>query len=257
MDVPEKNKSETLAPVEEPASVETSQEFFPDFATIRAALEATQIGIWFWDARTDAVTWSSNLESIHCMPPGSFDGSYACFLGTIHHGDRANVEASLKEALRTRSPYRARYRVPRRDSRDERWLEATGTVVAEGGAAKGMVGLCYDVTERVRLESEAAQPRQATGRLGQTRRTRTRRTRSLTALERCGQHGRADAVGRLRQNPGAPAWRHRAFVARRLRLENGSRRIGFDDDGGGYLRPFHVEFRRAGGRCRFRRRDAI
>jgi two-component sensor histidine kinase len=169
MDMPEKNRSEKIEPENRPAQ-KTAKEFFPDFATVRAALEAAQLGIWSWDIATDTVTWSSNLESLHGVPPGSFDGTFGCFISNIHHDDQANVEASLNEALRTQSAYRARYRAPRRDVRNECWLEATGTVVVEGGASKGMVGLCYDVTERVNLANELrsrAKQQEALAQLGE------------------------------------------------------------------------------------------
>jgi len=169
MDMPDKNRSATCEPSDRPAQ-DSDREFFPDFSTVRAALEAAQIGIWFWDIASDTVTWSSNLETVHGVPPGTFDGSWARLIMCIHHDDRANVEAALQEALHTRSPYRARYRVPQRDGEADRWLEANGTVVAEGGAAKGMVGNCCDVTERVNLETELrgrAKQQEALAQLGE------------------------------------------------------------------------------------------
>ncbi len=129
-------------------------EFFPNAATVRAGLEAARIGVWSWDADANTLTWSINLESLHGLPPNSFNGTLAGFLGSIHSDDRANVEALLKEAMHAQSPFRARYRTPQLKDHDECWLEATGTVIAEGGKAKGMSGLCYDITGRVSLENE-------------------------------------------------------------------------------------------------------
>jgi PAS domain S-box-containing protein len=149
---------------------DSAKEFFPGFARVRAALEAAQIGIWFWNTADDTVTWSSNLESIHGVPPGAFDGGWACLIKCIHHDDQANVEAALREALRTRSSYRARYRAPERDGQPDRWLEAIGTVVVEGGAPTGMVGHCCDITERVNLENELrnrAKQQEALAQLGE------------------------------------------------------------------------------------------
>ena len=73
--------------------------FFPDFATVRAALEAGQVGIWSWDVATNALTWSSNMEAIHGLPPGAFDGTYAFFERDIHEAD-----------FRRASPYNCRAR---------------------------------------------------------------------------------------------------------------------------------------------------
>src|SRR5580704_4533816 len=100
MDAPDRSRSETNEPDDRPAE-QTTKEFFPNFATVRAALEAGHIGVWCWDTASNTLTWSSNLESIHGLPAGSFDGTYASFENDIHHDDRANVAASLKEALQT------------------------------------------------------------------------------------------------------------------------------------------------------------
>jgi len=155
--MPDEDESAASVKGDRPAeaiSHSADQEFFPDFTTVRAALVSAQIGVWFWDGAAQTVTWSSNLEPLHGMAPGSFDGSYAGFLRTIHDDDRASVEAALQQALRVQSPFRARYRARRRDGRDECWLEATGTIALVDGRPQGMVGLCYDVTERVQLEDE-------------------------------------------------------------------------------------------------------
>ena len=169
MDVPNNNRSERFESVDPPANTSVP-EFFPDIATVYTALEAAKIGIWSWDIATGKVTWSSNLESIHGLPPGSFGGSYAGLLNSIHQDDRARVEASINEALRTRSAFRARYRAAQRDGRDERWVEASGLVVVEHGAARSMIGLCYDVAEWVNLDNERrsrARQQEALAQLGE------------------------------------------------------------------------------------------
>jgi PAS domain S-box-containing protein len=168
MDMPDDNKSEAVGPARHPEKI--AAEFLANLATVRTALESAQIGVWSWDVAADEITWSNNLESIHGVPPGSFDGGWACFIGNIRHDDRSSVEASLKESLRTSSPFRARYRALRKDGRDERWIEAAGTIIVENGAAKTMCGLCYDVTERVNLETELrnrAKQQEALAQLGE------------------------------------------------------------------------------------------
>ena len=131
MDLPEKTKSATTEPENRPARniaqttpQDSATEFFPNSATVRTALESAQIGIWSWDSAANTITWSSNLESLHGAAPGSFDGTYAGFMENIHRDDQADVEASLQQALRTQSAYRARYRVPQRNGHDECWLKA-------------------------------------------------------------------------------------------------------------------------------------
>ncbi len=130
-----------------------AKEYFPNFSTVYAVLEAARIGVWCWDIATGRVIWSSNLEAIHRLPAGSFDGTYAVFERGVCRDDWPHVEASLQEAVRTHGAYRVRYRLSERtDNNEERWLEASGTV--EDSASERMLGMCLDVTERVDLEAE-------------------------------------------------------------------------------------------------------
>jgi PAS domain S-box-containing protein len=165
MDMPEKNKpprnasandnaNNNVEDVALGATLDSALEFFPNAATVRAGLETARIGVWSWDADTNTLTWSVNLESLHGLPPHSFNGTLSGFLDCIHSEDRANVEALLKEAMHAHEPFRARYRTPQRNGSDECWLEATGAIMAEGGKPKGISGLCYDITDRVSLENE-------------------------------------------------------------------------------------------------------
>jgi len=168
MDTPEVNTTITAEPRWAPDEIATA--FFPDFATVRAALEAGKIGVWSWDIGTSAVTWSSNMEAIHGLPPGSFDGTYAFFERDVHEDDRARVAEAVHETLRTGRLYWVRYRVAPREAREECWIEASGTVTFKDGAPVRMVGICHDVTERIKLQEELrnrAKAQEALAQLGE------------------------------------------------------------------------------------------
>jgi PAS domain S-box-containing protein len=152
MDLPAGNsstKDPQRAPAEEPAA-----SFFPDFATVQVALEAGQIGIWSWDLATDAVTWSSNVESICGFSSKNLDGTFASFAQSIHEDDRAGVLEAFKETVKSGRPYRLRYRAAPRHGGDTIWIEATGTVTFKDGVPARMIGLCHDVTEQAQLQNE-------------------------------------------------------------------------------------------------------
>src|SRR6266550_2237639 len=131
-----------------------AQDFFPNFTTIREALKAGQIGIWSWDVSSNAVSLSNSCAALHGLPAGDFDGSYGGYLGAIAQEDRAHVDAALRDAVRDGRGFRARYRAAQQADWEERWIETNSTIVKEGGAVKGLLGLCCDVTERVNLETE-------------------------------------------------------------------------------------------------------
>ncbi len=84
---------------------------FPDLPSVRAALEAGQIGIWSWDIESGGVQWSGNLESIHDLSAGSFDGTFASFQKDIHPEDQPEVLAAIQESLRSGKSYHVQYRL--------------------------------------------------------------------------------------------------------------------------------------------------
>jgi PAS domain S-box-containing protein len=144
--------------------------FFPDESTVYAALENAKIGVWSWDIASNKVTWSANLEEIHCLPKGTFDSTFASFENDIHPDDRAHVRNEIQEGLRTQSSRRMLYRLPPREDEPERWIESIATVSSENGKAVRMQGTCRDVTERIRLLRELrirASQQEAVARLGE------------------------------------------------------------------------------------------
>jgi len=117
-------------------------------------LEAGKVGVWRWNIATGELRWSRNLEEIHNLAAGSFDGTFSFFENDVHPDDRAAVRAALESTRREGGRYAIRYRVPQRDGSEEKWVEARGRALGEPGAVTCMVGVCQDVTEGVRLERE-------------------------------------------------------------------------------------------------------
>jgi PAS domain S-box-containing protein len=153
MDRPVAGNSPTTEPERFPQH-DSATAFFPDFATVQAALEAGQIGIWSCDLATNAVTWSSNVESICGFSQERFDGTFASLEQSIHEKDRARVLEAFDETRQTGRPFRLRYRVAPSNGRNDVWIEATGTVTYKDGVPVRLIGLCHDVTEQVKLQDE-------------------------------------------------------------------------------------------------------
>jgi len=126
----------------------------PDLETIAVALDSGQIGVWSWDIKSNSVKWSANMEQIHGLPAGTFDGTFASFQNEVHPEDQPEVIATVQESVRTGKPYHLHYRVVPRGDEDDRWVEATASVVQENGTAVRMLGVCRDVTERQKLLRE-------------------------------------------------------------------------------------------------------
>ena len=159
------------------------------------------------------------MEAIHRLAPGTFDGTYAFFERDVHEEDRPRVVQAIKDALQTGKPYWVRYRVIPGQQREDCWIEASGQVIFEQGVAVRMLGICHEVTERIRLQEELrsrAKQQEALAQLGERALTETDIERLLNdVVSTVALH----AAGRFRQGAGIDAGRRRPAAARRLRLE--------------------------------------
>jgi PAS domain S-box-containing protein len=127
---------------------------FPDAESLGIALEAGHVGVWSWDIKSNAVNWSGNMEQIHGLPAGTFDGTFSTFQKDIHPEDQAEVLAAVQESVRSGKAYHVHYRLAPQDGKEERWVEATASVIQENGVAVRMLGVCRDATERQKLLRE-------------------------------------------------------------------------------------------------------
>ena len=109
------------------------------------------MGTWDWDLTTNSVHWSDNLERIHGLPPGTFDGTFASYEREIHPEDRDRVLASAQRALSEGVPHDVEYRIVAPDG-SVRWCEGKGRVEYQDGAPVRMTGVCMMVTRRKEAE---------------------------------------------------------------------------------------------------------
>ena len=131
---------------------------------LRFAMDAASMGTWDWDLTTNSVRWSENLERIHGLPPGTFDGTFASYEREIHPDDRARVLASARRALDEGLPHDVEYRIVAPDG-TVRWVEGKGQVEYEGGRPVRMAGVCMMVTRRKEAELARLSAAEEAGRL--------------------------------------------------------------------------------------------
>ncbi len=150
---------------------------------LRLALAAGDMGIWDWDMTTGTIEWSDNLEPLHGLASGTFEGTYESFLALIHPDDRQRFTDVVREAVERRSSYEAEFRIVAPEGR-VRWMLGKGQVFSDAeDRPVRLVGVGVDVTVRKQAEEEL---RQSVARLEEAERARQR----LFVLER---EARADA----------------------------------------------------------------
>jgi diguanylate cyclase (GGDEF)-like protein/PAS domain S-box-containing protein len=123
---------------------------------LAAAQQLARIGSWEWDVAANRVTWSDELFRIYGHAPQAFEPSYQTFLDHVHPDDRDGVDARNHKAFADHQPFDDVKRVSRADG-SIFLMRTQGEVITDGdGNVARMVGVCEDVTDRVRAEEAQA-----------------------------------------------------------------------------------------------------
>ena len=120
---------------------------------LRLALEAGRMGVWDWNMRTNEIRWSDNLEAVHGLPPGGFEGTFEAFQKLIHPEDRAMVHAAIQESIGKKDAYDIEFRNLWPDG-TVHWMAGKGKVFIEGDQPVRMIGIGMDITQRKRNEQD-------------------------------------------------------------------------------------------------------
>ncbi len=119
---------------------------------LRSALEIAEIGCWEYDVETGENHWDEALMRIMRAPAGSGNKLGNTWTEVIHPDDRQRVIESFSNAIKSRSPYRAEFRIRAFDG-EERVFSARGGFAGP----RLFVGVAYDVTEARRFQRELEQ----------------------------------------------------------------------------------------------------
>ncbi|HWT54891.1 MAG TPA: PAS domain-containing protein [Rhodocyclaceae bacterium] len=110
------------------------------------ACEAANVGLWFWDLRTNQLEWTERCRGIFGLS-GAEPVNYEIFSDLVHPEDKSLMELAMEEALAGQTPdYHATFRVLLADNR-MRWIEARGRVFTNNrGEPAHFMGAMVDVT---------------------------------------------------------------------------------------------------------------
>jgi PAS domain S-box-containing protein len=118
---------------------------------LRLAAEASGMAIWDLDIDGGFMRWSKDPTLAVSSPPQrTLKDAFA----TIHPDDQNMVMAALERSIRKREPLMIEYRSVRKDG-STAWIAARGRIVdGQGEAARRLIGVAFDVTERRLHEAE-------------------------------------------------------------------------------------------------------
>ena len=126
-------------------------------AQLNLALEATEVGVWDWDATHDVLQWDETMYRIFGIAEGKTMTQYSDFNDTLHPDDRGMVEKHVAASLKKGDQYKVEYRVVRSDG-EARTIAARGEVIRdETGTIQRFIGVCLDITETRNVQEELQQ----------------------------------------------------------------------------------------------------
>ncbi len=121
---------------------------------LRMALDAARMGVWFWSATDNRLTWDDALRRMYGVGPGEQIASYGDFIGRVHPDDREFVEGTVRRALADGGRLDYEFRILLPDGQ-VRWIADQGRVIpGDNGGPAGMTGACTDVTDRRTAEEQ-------------------------------------------------------------------------------------------------------
>ena len=125
---------------------------------LHVALQATGLGPWDWDLRTNETDFSPEWKRQLGYEPAEIASRYEEWESRLHPQDRERVLEELRAYLDGRQPeYAVEFRM-RHKNGSYRWIYTRGVALRdESGAQTHMLGCHLDITARKRLEEQLRQ----------------------------------------------------------------------------------------------------
>ena len=124
---------------------------------LQLAIEAAGLGIWDWDVQQDRLVWDDSMYRLYGVRKEEFSGAYDAWSQCLLPEDFARAHGDVEAALHGDREFRSDFRVRRADGAI-RTIRGVGQIIrgADGRPVR-MVGINWDVTERLNAEREREQ----------------------------------------------------------------------------------------------------
>jgi PAS domain S-box-containing protein len=114
---------------------------------VEVAVEATDLGLWELDLRSETLTWSDQNRRLFGVAPDAAVTTQL-YMSLVHEADRESLRESYRAARDAEGhDFAAEYRI-QTPSGETRWLVSRGRVIRDERGPRLMVGTSLDVTER-------------------------------------------------------------------------------------------------------------
>lgn len=115
------------------------------------ALESSGMGIWSLRFSDNYMQWDASMYALFGLVDNNSLTTYESFLALVHQEDSQRVFMEIAQAIEGKKGYDTEYRILWPD-RQIRHVASRAKIIYEGGDAVSMIGTCWDVSERKRLD---------------------------------------------------------------------------------------------------------
>jgi diguanylate cyclase (GGDEF)-like protein/PAS domain S-box-containing protein len=125
-------------------------------AHLRLAMDAAQMGMWYWESDTDRFVHSDGLAVLFGYKASDPQMEYRVLQERLHPEDRELFEATMRHAIKHSADFQVDYRVSWPDG-TVHWISNRGQVHrAPTGRALRVIGVGMDITDRKLAEQRIA-----------------------------------------------------------------------------------------------------
>jgi PAS domain S-box-containing protein len=116
------------------------------------ATHSAQLGIYDWDIVNNVLIWDELMYMVYGVNKEDFPVAYDAWEASLHPDDAARAAEELQMAVRGEKPFDTQFRILWPDG-SVKYIKANGMVLRDvDGEALRMIGLNYDITERVEMQ---------------------------------------------------------------------------------------------------------
>lgn len=118
-------------------------------ARLELAQKAAKTGTFEWNLQTNEITWTSEVEALYGLAPGSFGGQYEHWIELLHPDDRTKIESATINQRGLDTEFRILH-----PNGNTRWIAVQSSLVSEPSQPLRMLGIQMDITEKKQLEAQ-------------------------------------------------------------------------------------------------------
>ena len=128
---------------------------------MQLANDSAGIGVWEWDLISNVLVWDEWMYKLYGVSAQQFSGAFDAWTNSVHPDDIEEAKAELLLAIEGKGEYNPEFRVIHPHG-EIRTIKASAEVlVDEHGQAVKMVGVNYDVSEKVTAMAKLAKAKLA------------------------------------------------------------------------------------------------